>query len=204
MATEETKQFFKRNTIVNSRTSGKNHTTGYSQVRWEMIWRFALCVVPTSVLLQVDCMIFADVKWYIKTHSFAALRTLSLGLNSKQALSWFCFAHIKQQISYSPPEATLKLELHRVQNARSFPNELDCNQYILGEYCSDLALNNICFWHFITMSRSTKRRWNSGPSTPSSTSKKKKYNYKFQDEWKKSHHWLQSSSLGNDLIRSIT
>jgi hypothetical protein len=27
-------------------------------------------------------------------------------------------------ISYSPPEATLKLELHRVQNARSFPNEL--------------------------------------------------------------------------------
>jgi hypothetical protein len=35
----------KRNTIVNSRTSGKNHTTGYSQVRWEMIWRFALCVI---------------------------------------------------------------------------------------------------------------------------------------------------------------
>lgn len=32
-------------------------------------------------------------------------------------------------ISYSPPEATLKLELHRVQNARSFPNELDCNQW---------------------------------------------------------------------------
>ena len=49
------------------------------------------------------------------------------------------------------------------------------------------------------MSQSTKRRWNSGPSTPSSTSKKKKYNCKFQDEWKKSHHWLQSSSLGNDL-----
>ena len=33
------------------------------------------------------------------------------------------------------------------------------------------------------MSQSTKRRWNSGPSTPSSTSKKKKYNCKFQDEW---------------------
>ena len=32
-----------------------------------------------------------------------------------------------------------------------------------------------------------------------STSKKKKYNCKFQDEWKKSRHWLQSSSLGNDL-----
>ena len=32
-------------------------------------------------------------------------------------------------ISYSLPEATLKLELHRVQNARSFPNELDCNQW---------------------------------------------------------------------------
>ena len=49
------------------------------------------------------------------------------------------------------------------------------------------------------MSQSTKRRWNSGPSTPSSTSKKKKYNCKFQDEWNKSHYWLQSSSLGNDL-----
>ena len=35
------------------------------------------------------------------------------------------------------------------------------------------------------MSQSTKRMWNSGPSTPSSTSKKKKYNCKFQDEWKK-------------------
>jgi hypothetical protein len=32
-------------------------------------------------------------------------------------------------ISYSPPEATLKLELHRVQNTSSFPNELDCNQW---------------------------------------------------------------------------
>ena len=71
--------------------------------------------------------------------------------------------------------------------------------YILGEYYSDLALNKICFWHFITMSQSTKSRWNSGPSTLSSTSKKKKYNCKFQDEWKKSHHWLQSSLLGNDL-----
>jgi hypothetical protein len=40
----------------------------------------------------------------------------------------------------------------------------------VGEYYSDLALNRICFWHFITMSQSTKRRWNSGPSTPSSTS----------------------------------
>jgi hypothetical protein len=71
--------------------------------------------------------------------------------------------------------------------------------YILGKYNSNLALNKICFWHFITMSQSTKRRWNSVPtcSTPSSTSKKN--NCKFQDEWKKSHHWLQSSSLGNDL-----
>ena len=49
--------------------------------------------------------------------------------------------------------------------------------YILGVYLSDLVLNKICFLHFITMSQSTKRRWNSGPSTPSSTSKKKKYNY---------------------------
>ena len=77
--------------------------------------------------------------------------------------------------------------------------EHQLEMYILREYYSDLALNKICFWHFITMSQSTKRRWNSGPSTPSSTSKKKKYNCKFQDEWKKSHHWLQSSSLGNDL-----
>ena len=44
----------------NSRTSGKNHTTGYSQVRSEMIWHFALCVVLTSVLLQGDCMILRD------------------------------------------------------------------------------------------------------------------------------------------------
>jgi hypothetical protein len=36
--------------------------------------------------------------WYVRTAFFAALRTLSLGLNSKQALSWFCFTHIKQQI----------------------------------------------------------------------------------------------------------
>jgi hypothetical protein len=36
--------------------------------------------------------------WYVRTAFFAALRTLSLGLNSKQALPWFCFAHIKQQI----------------------------------------------------------------------------------------------------------
>jgi hypothetical protein len=71
--------------------------------------------------------------------------------------------------------------------------------YILGEYYSDLVLNKIGFWHFIAMSQSTKRRWNSGPSTPSSTSKKKKYNCKFQDKWKKPHLWLQSSSLGNDL-----
>ena len=69
----------------------------------------------------------------------------------------------------------------------------------IGEYYSDLALNKICFWHFKTMSQPTKRRWNSGTGTLSSTSNKKKYNCKFQDEWKKSDHWLQSSSLGNDL-----
>jgi hypothetical protein len=112
--------------------------------------------------------------WFVRTAFFAALRTLSLGLNLKQAFSWFCFAHIKQQIVslfrpdlisvciffnieqilsgsalltgitqqalvnldktlklslFIKPEATLKLELHRVQNARSFPNELDCNQW---------------------------------------------------------------------------
>jgi hypothetical protein len=39
---------------------GKNNTTGYSQVRSEMIWHFALSVVPTSVLLQGDCMILRD------------------------------------------------------------------------------------------------------------------------------------------------
>ena len=36
--------------------------------------------------------------WFVRTAFFAALRTLSLGLNLKQAFSWFCFAHIKQQI----------------------------------------------------------------------------------------------------------
>ena len=56
--------------------------------------------------------------------------------------------------------------------------------HILDEYYSDLALNKICFWHFIAMSQSTKRRWNSRPSTPSSTSKKKKYNCKFQTSGK--------------------
>jgi hypothetical protein len=30
--------------------------------------------------------------WYVRTTFFAALRTLSLGLNLKQALSWFCSA----------------------------------------------------------------------------------------------------------------
>jgi hypothetical protein len=48
----------------------------------------------------------------------------------------------------------------------------------------ETPVQRICFWHCIAMSQSTKRRWNSGPSTPSSTSKKKKYNCKFQDEWK--------------------
>ena len=108
--------------------------------------------------------------WYVRTAFFATLRTLSLGLNSKKALSWFCSATKLLNkvsalvtwsstdfvginwcnrgillvavtaflcklisecllISCSPPEATLKLELHRVQNARSFPNELDCNQW---------------------------------------------------------------------------
>jgi hypothetical protein len=39
-----------------------------------------------------------NVSLYTILAFFAALRTLSLGLNSKQALFWFCFAHIKQQI----------------------------------------------------------------------------------------------------------
>ena len=43
----------------------KNHTIGYSQVCWEMIWHFALCVVPTSVLLQGD--------YDIKRHSETSL-----------------------------------------------------------------------------------------------------------------------------------
>ena len=65
----------KRNTIVNSRTSGKNHTTGYSQVRWEMIWHFALCVVPTSVLLQGDCMILIDTQRPVYTRKQSLLLT---------------------------------------------------------------------------------------------------------------------------------
>ena len=62
----------KRNTIVNSRTSGKNHPTGYSQVRWEMIWHFALCVVPTSVLL-----------YDIKRHSETSLHKKAVTATNK-------------------------------------------------------------------------------------------------------------------------
>jgi hypothetical protein len=69
------KKKYKRNTIVNSRTSGKNHTTGYSQVRWEMIWHFALCVVSTSVLLQGDCMILRDTQRPVYTRKQSLLLT---------------------------------------------------------------------------------------------------------------------------------
>jgi hypothetical protein len=68
-------------------------------------------------------------------------------------------------------------------------------------YILNLALNKICFWHFITMSESTKRRWNSGPSTPSSTSKKKKYNCKFQDEfWTLPWDFLKISTLQEEFL----
>jgi hypothetical protein len=96
-----------------------------------------------------------------------------------------------------------RINFYRVSLNFSFRNTKLIGAYVIERITtpirnvhslSDLALNKICFWHFITMSQSTKRRWNSGPSTPSSTSKKKKYNCKFQDEWKKSHHWLESSS----------
>ena len=121
-----------------------------------IVYKFIVDPSINSLTVQLHELMLL---WYVRTAFFAALRTLSLGLNSKQALSWFCFAHIKQQIlkqchcsdltsywgvllvavtaflcklvseclliSYSPPEATLKLELHRVQNARSFHNELD-------------------------------------------------------------------------------
>ena len=91
-----------------------------------IVYKFIVDPSINSLTVQLHELMLL---WYVRTAFFAALRTLSLGLNSKQALSQFCFAHIKQQISYSPPETTLKLELHRVQNARSFPNELDCNQW---------------------------------------------------------------------------
>jgi hypothetical protein len=55
--------------------SGKNHTTSYSQVRWEMIWHFALCVVPTSVLLQGDCMILKDTLRPVYTRKQSLLLT---------------------------------------------------------------------------------------------------------------------------------
>ena len=55
--------------------SGKNHTTSYSQVRWEMIWHFALCVVPTSVLLQGDCMILKDTQRPVYTRKQSLLLT---------------------------------------------------------------------------------------------------------------------------------
>jgi hypothetical protein len=85
-----------------------------------------------------------------------------------------------------------RINFYRVSLNFSFRNTKLIGAYVIERITtpirnvhslSDLALNKICFWHFITMSQSTKRRWNSGPSTPSSTSKKKKYNCKFQDEW---------------------
>jgi hypothetical protein len=36
-------------TEKNHKLLGKNHTTGYSQDRWEMIWHFALCSSNFSV-----------------------------------------------------------------------------------------------------------------------------------------------------------
>ena len=59
----------KRNTIVNSRTSGKNHTTGYSQVRWEMIWCFTLCVVPRGVSwIPIDTRRWTTINWIRNWH----------------------------------------------------------------------------------------------------------------------------------------
>ena len=69
---------------------------------------------------------------------------------------------------------------------------------IVGEYCSKLFLFEYSvIVEVVTMSQTPRKRWNSGPSTPSS--KKKKYMCKFQDEWAKAHSWLQSSSLGVEM-----
>ena len=43
----------------------------------------------------------------------------------------------------------------------------------------------------------SRRRWNSGPSTPSS--KKKKHYCKFMEDWTKLYDWVQPTSLGNDM-----
>jgi len=43
----------------------------------------------------------------------------------------------------------------------------------------------------------SRRRWNSGPSTPSS--KKKKHYCKFLEDWTKLYDWVQPTSLGNDM-----
>jgi hypothetical protein len=59
--------------------SGKNNTTGYSQVRWEMIWRFALCVVPTSVGL-----------YDIKRHSETSLHKKALLLTKPPNCTSLC------------------------------------------------------------------------------------------------------------------
>ena len=40
-----------------------------------MIWRFALCVVPTSVLLQGDCMILRDTQRPVYTRKQSLLLT---------------------------------------------------------------------------------------------------------------------------------
>ena len=43
----------------------------------------------------------------------------------------------------------------------------------------------------------SRRRWNSGPSTPSS--KKKKHYCKFLEDWTKLYDWVQPTSFGNDM-----
>ena len=66
----------KRNTIVNSRTSGKNLTTGYSQVRWEMIWRFAL-------LCSSNFSVASGGLYDIKRHSETSLHKKAVTATNK-------------------------------------------------------------------------------------------------------------------------
>ena len=51
-----------------------------------------LIVDPSINSLTVQLHEPMTLLWYVRTAFFATLKTLPLGLNSKQALSWFCSA----------------------------------------------------------------------------------------------------------------
>jgi hypothetical protein len=82
--------------VKNSQFRGRNQTTGYSQVRWEMIWCFALCVVSTSVLLQGRL-------YDIKRHSEISLHKKAVTATNKTPMACFiiCVHFVRLQANIS-------------------------------------------------------------------------------------------------------